>query len=464
MTKKLRIVQILLIMISLCLSLTITGCGLQDLLGKNKPKSAPKKSENQTIIAVSLNEEDPNKLLISKGIEDFAKKENAKVKYTDQESEAGSPLKGAKVLIYQGGDTNILQKSQKDEIPILALTELPSGVKLEGIIIPDQEKAGMLMAQTLASKVIEGQIVILQGDPNESGSQERLAGNKSALSKYPKITVHTIASTRGSESAIQTSLREYLQKNPDKVQGILAHNEKLAVQANEVLKQNQLDKKISLVGGQASIASLERMSSGAQIGDIDTSPYLQGANAYQWAQKIITKEPLEINDSITSELGEIPAKIIQVKAVTPENLTIVQKSYIQTMKSAEQDKKEKEEEDKKGKSSGQASKGNEKEEKAKGEEKKAEGQSDDKGSKPLPEGVEKVTERIKTETTREYLDKQGKVIGTEKTVNEQVKTVPPEMLKQQAEQEKATGQAKSEEKGGKEEGGKEEGGKEEGGQ
>ncbi|MBC2728530.1 substrate-binding domain-containing protein, partial [Desulfosporosinus sp.] len=319
MSKRLRF---LFIVLPICLSLTITGCGLQDLLGKNKNKTSAKEQEEETIIAVSLNQDDPNKLLISKGIEDLAKKEDVKVKYMDSKSEKESPLEDAKILIYQGGDPSILQESQSEKIPILALTHLPSGVKPEGIIIPDQEKAGELMVQTLLDKVTEGQIVILQGDPNESGSQELLAGNRALLSKYPKITVHTIASPQGSESVARTSLVDFLQKNPDKVQGILAHTETLAVQASEVLKQAQLDKKVVLIGGQASVPSLQRMATGSQIGDIDTSPYLQGANAYQWAQKIINKEPLEVNHSITSEQGEIPAKVVEVKSVTPANLAV----------------------------------------------------------------------------------------------------------------------------------------------
>ena len=434
-------VRSLLVIFSLCLSLTITGCGLQALLG-NKNKTSSTKGGTETVIAVSLNEEDPNKLLITKGIDDLAKKENVQVKYMDQ-STAGneSPLKGAKVLIYQGGDESLLKSAETDRIPVLALSQLPTGVKLVGIITPDQEKAGELMAQALVSKVPEGQVVILQGDPNETGFQERLAGNKMVLSKNPKITVQNIVSSPDSESVAKQGLVDFLQKNPGKVQGIVAHTEKLAAMANEVLKQAQLDKKIILVGGQASVPSLERMSSGAQVGDVDTSPYLQGVNAFQWAQKIVKKESLDVNDSITSEQGEIPAKIIQVKAVTSDNLAVVQKSYTKTLQSAEQDKKQTEQ-------AGQASKeknqsGEKDQSKDQGQAKK-EDQSEDKSgsegeqakSSAIPPGVQKVTERIKTETTREYLDAQGKVIGTEKTANEQVKTVPPEMLKQQSEQPK----------------------------
>ena len=215
----------------------------------------------------------------------------------------------------------------------------------------------------------------------------------------------------------------------------------MAAQAYEVLKQAQLDKKIILVGGQASVPSLERMASGSEVGDIDTSPYLQGANAYQWAQKIIKKEPLEVSDSITSEQGEIPAKIIQVKAVTPENLAVVQKSYTKTLQSAEQDKKQKDQkaaQESKGKEQAKDAGKDQGKEKGQGDAKKEEGQAsdkqgssggDEKAKGAIPPGVEKVTERIKTETTRDYLDAQGKVIGSEKTTNDQVKTVPPRNVK-----------------------------------
>ncbi|MHB8073597.1 sugar ABC transporter substrate-binding protein [Desulfosporosinus fructosivorans] len=445
-------VHSLLVILSLCLSLTITGCGLQALLG-NKNKSSSTKGGTETVIAVSLDEEDPNKLLITKGIDDLAKKEDVQVKYLDKSAAAKeSPLKGAKVLIYQGGDEKLLKSAETEKIPVLALSQLPVGAKLVGIITPDQEKAGELMAQTLVSKVAEGQVIILQGDPSETGFQERLAGNKAVLSKYPKIIVQNIVSSPDSESVAKQGLVDFLQKNPDKVQGILAHTEKLAVLANEVLKQAQLDKKIILVGGQASVSSLERMSKGAQVGDVDTSPYLQGVNAYQWAQKVIKKESLDVNNSITSEQGEIPAKIIQVKAVTSDNLAVIQKSYTKTLESAEQEKKQAEAKDKEkkgaqasqdqGDSKKEDSQAGDKQGSSNGGEKQAEGKSGD-----IPPGVQKVTERIKTETTREYFDEQGKVIGTEKTENEQVKTVPPEMLKQQSEQSKQSSQDQGSESG-----------------
>ena len=430
-------IRLLVIAFALSLSLTITGCGLQGLLGKKNKTSSINKGKPQSVLAVSLNEEDPNKLIIAKGINDLAQKNNVQVKYIDAAAEGKeSDLKGVKVLVYQEGNPSVLQKAQTNKIPVLALTQLPSGVKPDGIIAPDEEKAGELMAQSLVNKVSEGQVLILQGDPNNSGFQERLAGNKAVLAKYPKITVQTVSSTPGTESVAKQSLADYLRKTPGKVQGVMAYTDKLAGMANEVLKQGQLDKKIVLIGGQASIASLERMANGSQAGDIDTSPYLQGASAYQWAQKIINKEPYDVNDSITGEQGEVPAKIIQVKAVTPENLSLIQKGYFKTMQSAQQDQKQKEQK----KPENQVSQGKDKS-KSQGESSQSEQQSggsqgsgsatqQNKANK-IPSGVQKVTERIRTEITREYLDGQGNVIGTEKTANEQIRTLPPEMIKQE---------------------------------
>ncbi|MFZ3372813.1 MAG: substrate-binding domain-containing protein [Desulfitobacteriaceae bacterium] len=442
----LRRMRFLLIVFPLCLSLTITGCGLQDLLG-NKNKSPAKSNESQkTIISVALNEDDPNKILILKGIEDMAKKDELQIKYlTDKSKENpldSDQLQGGKVLIYQGGDPSLLKSAQDKKIPILALGLLPPGAKLGGIVLSDQEKTGEIMAQTLMNKLSEGQVIILEGDPETSNSQEMLAGSRVVFSKYPKVTVQTISSPPGSEAVAQQTFSEYLQKNPGKVQAVLAQTEKLAAGAYEVLKGAQLEKKVILIGGQANLQSMQRMATGVQLGDIDTSPYLQGVNAYQWARKLLKKEPLDVNDSVTGEQGETPAKVIPVKAVNPENLNLVQKSYTKAISMAEQEKKsatkEAKPEDKKDSGTSNQSKAGGKDQKTGSSESSGgssgggpSGGADRQSSGgTVPPGVSKVTERIKTETTREYLDAQGKVIGTEKTANEQTKTVPPEMLKQ----------------------------------
>lgn len=485
--------RILLIIFPLCLSLTITGCSLQDLLGKKQKSQSSSQSQQKTVFAVALNEQDPNKALIQRGIEDMAQKENVEVKVispgtaggkqegsssSGQSSQGSSSanssknessqgqssggtsskeVKGAKVFIYQGGNPELLQSVQEEKIPVVALNELPAGVKPAGIILPDPQKAGELMAQPVLSKVTEGQVVILQGDPSESTSQELLAAIRQALGKNPKITIQVIASPSGSEAAARQGFMDLIQKNPDKVQAVIAQNEKLAAQASEVLKSHQLEKKVLLVGGQANQQSLQRMAGGTQVADVDTSPYIQGVNAFQWAQKIANKETLDINESLTGDQGEVPAKIVPVKIVTSENLAVVQKSYTKAAEAAA--KASSESQQKQGSSSGgnqsqkdSGSQGGSQGQKGSSGQGQSQSQSGATGVN-VPQGATKVMEKVQTTITREYLDDQGKVLGTEKSTSEQNRTVPPQMLQQEAQQKSQQGQQDKQDKQGQGQGG-----------
>ncbi len=189
------------------------------------------------------------------------------------------------------------------------------------------------------------------------------------------------------------------------------------------------------------------MASGEQLGDVDTLPYLQGVNAYQWAQKLLKKETLDVNDSITGDQGEIPAKVLPVKVINGENLDIVQKNYTKAISMAEQEKqKEQKAADKaqtgQGSSDSKQNKEEQQGQNTEGSQKTEDSQKNQgsSGSTSIPSGVSKITEKVRTETTREYHDSQGKIIGTEKSANEEVKTIPPEMLKQDTQKDQKSDQ------------------------
>ncbi|KLU59248.1 D-ribose transporter subunit RbsB [Peptococcaceae bacterium CEB3] len=453
-----------LTIIFLCLSLTVTGCGLQGLLGNKKKSSSLSAQKPQPVVAVSLSGDDPNQILLQKGIDDTAAKANVKIKYigtssggsagSSQGSSApvsqagGDPLKDAKVLLYEGGNQELLKTAQTKKIPVLAIGKIPAGSTPAGLITPDQEKAGELMGQALAQKVQAGIVLLLQDNPGETGAQERLAGLRTILAKYPKVSLQVISGRPGSASGAKQALLEYLLKNPGKVRAVCADTEKVAAQAADGLKQGQLEKKVLLFGGQANLQSLQRMAGGLQAGDVDVSPYLQGVYAFQWAEKVLKQEPFDVNDSVTGDQGEIPAKIIAVKAVTPENLAITQKSYTKAVNLALQAQKEQAQK-KTGQQTakepgtqqgGSAAKG------ATSESGSANGSSDgsqggggggqagSSGAGAIPPNVAKVVEKVNTDITREYLDSKGKVLWTEHSASQKVRTVPPEMIKQEQQQ------------------------------
>ncbi|MGE4273060.1 MAG: sugar ABC transporter substrate-binding protein [Desulfitobacterium sp.] len=461
-----------LVLLTVVVIVILTGCNMQNMLGSlmgNNEKTSSKSSQKQEekkIIAVALNEEDPNKAMFLLGIQEIAAKEEMEVKVlTEKESGDSEALKEAKILIFQDGEQSFLKDAEKSDIPILALNSLPQGVRAQGIILPDPNQIGTIMAQQIQGKISEGQVVYLQGESEDPAAQMSLAALKQESGKNPKITIHSIANPSESEAIAIQGLREHLQRNPGQVKVVCAQNEKLASQAYELLKTLQLTGKVLLMGGQANPQSLQRIASVGQMADVDTAPYVQGVNAMQWAQKIMNKESIDITQSITGDQGEVAAKIIPVKTVTAENLSLIQKSYTKAAQAQKELEKKQEESQannagSKGdnKSKGNGDSGNSGDGKSS---KSKEGDSQDQGQEGassqgkegsqgvMPEGVKKVTEKVHTEIIREYLDDNGKVLGTEKSANDQVRTIPPEMLLKEQQKQQGGQQGQQEKQDGK---------------
>lgn len=475
----------LCILLIVILSLTATGCGLQDLLMKKDKNSSSEGTQKQADIGMVLDESDPNLALIRQGIEESAQKDNLKVvdlsagsgqdssnqnsdmqtgktqggsnQSSGQSGESGdnSALQGAKVIIYQGSSADpVLNQAQKANIPVVALGQVPGSSKLSGIVYPNQEGVGEGMANMLQASVSEGDVVILQENPDDPGAQEALTGSKAVLAKNPKIKVNVIANPAQSESGAKQAFTAFVEKDGEKLKGVLAYSEKLAAGAYEVLKNAKLDKKVVLIGGQANLQSFARISAGTQKGDIDTSPYLQGVQVYQMASQALKKQPVAMDDSVVTDQGMVPVKEVPVKVVDAGNVQMVEKNYSKALTQAEQAQKQaaassngqngqkaqtQTENASADQGSGQKS-GASQDSGGQDSSGQGSGSSSNTGSggnaqatpaPVIPSGTASVKEKITTETTREYLDKSGKVISTEQSTVEQNRTVPPDTLKQE---------------------------------
>src|SRR5690554_6247492 len=226
-----------LLLLFLVLGLGLSGCGITDMIGKligsdsqGPEKISNKKEEDKKIIAVSINEEEPNKALFLLGIEEMAEKEEIEVKVIKkEEAKDQEAFQDAKVLIYQGGEKALLQNAEKEKIPIIALNKIPDSIKVEGVITPDPNQLGSLLAQQIQGVIAEGegQVVYLQGEAEDPIAMSVLANLKQSLANT-KLTINSITNPPQSESIAIQSLLEYLQKNPDKVKVICAQNEELA--------------------------------------------------------------------------------------------------------------------------------------------------------------------------------------------------------------------------------------------
>ena len=455
------------------------GCGaINKLLGKDKQQSKQgdqKKDKQKIGVVLSGSQEDTAQ--IRKGLQDAARKEDAQLVFLEskdqgKDSEQDSEQKGSKkesnqdgkdsksglkdknlkalIVLGEGSEqsSEILKSAAKQKIPIVGIGQV-SDTKVDGIVTPDYFRIGEMQAEFVKSKLPQGNIVLLQSAA--PGAEEVVAGNKSALAQSSGLKVVQTFASPTKNSSPAAAFDDYLKKNPGGVQAVIASDSKLALEAIEMLKKSNLNKKVIVVGAGAHKAALDQIASGDLHADIDKAPYLQGLYAYKMASQLGKKQTTDADRTVATEAGETPAKLVPLQLAKPENLAQFQKIYAQPQVSSDQ-------EDKKGdKSSSSGDKGSkDKEQSQQGDSQKKSGESGQSGEQPQSKGTysssgaTQVREKIRTETTREMLGPDGKVMGTETEVKEEVRTLPAALVdaqkSQQAEQSKAAGQDKQADK------------------
>ncbi|HZW82782.1 MAG TPA: substrate-binding domain-containing protein [Candidatus Deferrimicrobium sp.] len=454
---------------------TLTGCGvIQKLTGKGtKDKQQAQKGEQKQekvkvgVVLSQQNEEVPQ---IKQGLMDAAKKENIQLVFIkDPKKELEQKGKDLKALIVQGGDEQIataLQTALKQKVPIIGIDQL-DGIKADAVVAPNYTRIGEIQANFLTNKLKSGGVVLLQGaDP---GSMEVVSGIKASLAQNPEIKIAQTFTSPSKGISPVANFNDYLKNNPGKVQAIVATDSKLAMEVIESLKQTNQEKKILVVGAGTHKEALDKVASGDLNADVDKSPYLQGMYSIKLASQLSKQQTADADSTVSTDTGETPAKLVPVRLVVPENLPQFQKTYNQPMPQEEEDKQGEQ-----GKQqSGQDKQGSQ--EKQQGSQDKQQGNQDKQGqqsskegdqssqntskgkgseqAKAMPAGVTQVREKITTNTLREMLDKDGKVLGTEKETKEETRTLPAALVQAQ-QQSQQQAQQQSQGSQGKQDSGK----------
>ncbi|HEX3014906.1 MAG TPA: substrate-binding domain-containing protein [Desulfobacteria bacterium] len=454
-----------------------TGCGMVNkLTGKSKKQTGQSSAQNQKTIGIMLDPAQPETALIKKGIMDAAKREQVKVSFLSAQEQAGGAEQGQKqgqqgqkqgqeqsdgssqggtksgdqatgqteskqtasegdtkkfaAMIVQGSATGSGAASAtgsgasetgsqgdggKQQAPVIAIGEPPS-TKIDGIVAPDYLHIGELQADYLKGKLSGGNVIVLQAQG--TNAEEVVAGVKSALAQSKLKVAQTFTAPTPNASPV-AALDDYLKHNPGKVQAVVATDSRYALEVVEVLKKNNLTKKILVVGAGTHKEAIARIASGELSADVDKSPYLQGLYAFKLASQLAKRQTIDADRTIVTETGEVPAKLVPVRLVRPENVAQFQKVYAQAATGTEQGGQQETKQ-------GEQGQGNNQEQgKQQAGSSGQQGQGGTAGSK-----VAKVRETIRTETTREMLGSDGKILGTEKQVKEETRTLPSALLEE----------------------------------
>lgn len=330
-------IKILKITLVFLLIISVTSCKFS--IEKLNPFIIPPEDKKTIKIGVSMAtmNEDVYEIM-KKAVLDYKKSEKANIIWENSGNSIEKQRKNINKLIKEkvdviilhsvstsGEGLKIVEEINKTNIPIVALDRLPNNAHVDAYISADNFKAGQLQARYLLDQMNKkGNIVILKGDKYTNVTQNITKGNKTELKKTKDVKIieekfHNNWSKELAKETIKKILEEH-----QNIKGILANNDTLALGAVEILKEENLNKKVIVVGADASKEASLAIAKEELNATIDKMPYTLGKNALKVASFIARGEDWNWDRTIKSGQHKIRLVISPVKLVDKYNINTLE--------------------------------------------------------------------------------------------------------------------------------------------
>ena len=138
--------------------------------------------------------------------------------------------------------TNAIGKVYKKKIPVILYDRKTSDEQFTAFMGADNYHIGEMLGQYLAGKLGgKGNVVEIGGLKGSSPAQERHDGFANALKKYPEMQIVAYQSGDWTEASGETAMRMVLKEYDGKIDAVYAGNDRMAVGARRVIKENGKD-------------------------------------------------------------------------------------------------------------------------------------------------------------------------------------------------------------------------------
>jgi ABC-type sugar transport system substrate-binding protein len=126
-----------------------------------------------------------------------------------------------------------------------------------------------------------GGVLVIEGDPYNDNARNIAQGNRDTLACYPAITMlENQPSPVWSRETAQAIVREALANHgADRIRGIIAANDDMAVGVADVLAEQDLTGQVQLVGGDGDAAALDLIRRGGMVGTAFQDPAVLASSA-----------------------------------------------------------------------------------------------------------------------------------------------------------------------------------------
>lgn len=138
--------------------------------------------------------------------------------------------------------TEAIGKAYDKKIPVILYDRKTNNEKFTAFMGADNYLIGEMLGQYIAGKLGgKGNIVEIGGLKGSSPAQERHDGFVNALKKYPEMQIVAYQSGDWTEASGETAMRRILKEYNGKIDAVYGGNDRMAIGARRVVKENGLD-------------------------------------------------------------------------------------------------------------------------------------------------------------------------------------------------------------------------------
>lgn len=234
---------------------------------------------------------------------------------------------GIDVLIITPRNVNnmskIIKYAEKKKVKVISYARVILKEKIDLYIGYDSKRMGQMLGQYLAEKVYKGNYILLKGDENDENANLLYEGALRYIEPI-KNDINIILDTpvsNWSPKVAKELVISAIKANNNKIDAILAPNDKIAEGCIEVLEELNIKKNVAITGMDAELNAVKRILNGKQ----DVTIYMDlrelAYTAIDEAFSMIQNKPVSVNAEYDNQSGEkIPSHLITGRLVTKQNI------------------------------------------------------------------------------------------------------------------------------------------------
>ncbi len=315
------------------LTVSVSGCGSKGNATDNSSEDASKSEIKIGFSMGTLQEERWERdrdIFVS-----TAKELGADVIVQNADNDSQEQVNQVKYLLDQGIDilviipqdadksASLVQMAKKAGKKVISYDRLVKNAGVDMYISFDNVKVGELMARYVVDRDPHGNYVIINGSPTDYNCTMVSQGYNKVLQPYItggkiKIIKEAWAQDWTYEEALKC-VRQVLDQGSS-IDGIIAGNDNLAMEAIKGLSERSLAGRVRVVGQDADLGGCQRVVEGTQFMTVYKPIDRIAKAAAEAAVKMASGEQVKANSTIYDGKYDVPYLVLEPTAVTKENI------------------------------------------------------------------------------------------------------------------------------------------------